>query len=544
MSFNEDIRGSGDFRAEFQRLKRRIQRLELTPEDRATLQGHVNKIRCQTDFDRIYDFLDNLAINAVGPYDLIAEPDSTTKIHNNFARVFGYGIKRSVTINSVNYDILDIGDSDTLIGPPTTGLYHYEPYMAFNGTSDFVSVADAASLDLTNFSVACWFFNDENFASDEAMIVNKGGFGDDTAGQNMNYGLWVGQTAGDLTGGFEEGTGTDHFASYSKVNSSQSTWTHGLVTYDGTTVRLYQNGIQVGTHATTATPETNAQPLVIGRNSRASDRFFQGRIDEVYVWNTALTAAEVLALYEDGTVPQTGNIVYSNTFGGSGPTQPTKRCYYAAPSGAENWGWNIGFHPPSMKNGNSINLNVGTATNQFIYYTGFGTDFDFTANNLSFGFWIYPTSISSTANTLLMARRIDASNSIRIEIDDADSKLFGVYIIAGVDSKRQYDTPLTINNWYYVNATCSFATPTLSLKVNDNADTSSTKTAAAAPTNDNLYFGGYSGTAADKFSGYLAFPIWYKDPTILTSAERTSLYNYNTKSNTTKPFVLGFAQLG
>ena len=208
MSFNEDVRGSGDFRAEFQRLKRRIQRLELTPEDRATLQGHVNKIRSQTDFARVYDILDNLSTpNPVGPYDLIFEPDTTEiKIHNNFSRVFGYGRKQDVTLNGVAYDIIDIGDSDTLISSSMRGLYHYDPYMGFNGTSDFISIPDAASLDLNQFSVAAWFYNDEVFASDEAMIVNKGGYGSETGGENMNYGLWIDQTEGQLTGGFEETT--------------------------------------------------------------------------------------------------------------------------------------------------------------------------------------------------------------------------------------------------------------------------------------------------------------------------------------------------
>ena len=548
MSFNEEVRGSGDFRAEFQRLKRRIQRLELTPEDRATLQGHVNKIRCQTDFARVYDYLDNLnAENALGPYDLVFEPDiSEVKIYNNFSRIFGYGRKQDVTLQSVDYDIIDIGDSDTLIPPPVRGLYHYEPFRGFNGTSDFVSQAHSASLNLSEFSIAAWFFHDRDFSFSESMIVNKGGLGSDTGGENMNFGLWIGQTAGDLTGGFEEASGTDHFASYSKVDSSQSTWTHGAVTYDSTAVKLYQNGILVDTHTTTATPETNTKDLYIGRNSRDTNRYFQGMIDQVYVWNNDLTAAEILALYEDGTVPQSGNIVYSNTFGGSGPTQPTKRCYYAAPDGVENWDWRVAFHPPSVKYGDSISLNVGTNTNQFVYYDGFGTDFDFTAQNFSLGFWIYPTDLSNSGSNRLVAYyRVDSNNAWRIEIDDADNKLFGSFKLGGSETKRQYDTPLTADNWYYINLTWQFTTPTLSLKVNNNADTSSTKVPDTTATQNKLHFGSYPGaTTAQDFKGYLAFPIYYKHSTVLTTAERTSLYNYNTKSNTTKPFVLGVAQLG
>jgi hypothetical protein len=254
----------------------------------------------------------------------------------------------------------------------------------------------------------------------------------------------------------------------------------------------------------------------------------------------------VSALYSAGTVPQTSAIVYQNNFGGT--TNPTalKKCYYAVLDGTASWDWNIGFHPPSMKNENSIALNVGgTSNEQFIYYDEFGTDFDFTANNLSFGFWIYPTFIPTAANKTVMIRRIDANNTLRIEIDDADGKLFGQLRIGGAESNRQYDTALVANTWYYVSGTCAFGGPTLSLKVNDNADTSSVKSFGAASPDTKLYFGGYGGQTVTRFfEGYLAFPMWYKHSTVLTSGERTSLYNYNTKTSTTEPAIAGFAQAG
>ena len=46
------------------------------------------------------------------------------------------------------------------------------------------------SLQLSQFSVAAWFKTSTNFGS-EAFIVNKGGFGSDSAGQNMNYEIWM-----------------------------------------------------------------------------------------------------------------------------------------------------------------------------------------------------------------------------------------------------------------------------------------------------------------------------------------------------------------
>ncbi len=71
-----------------------------------------------------------------------------------------------------------------------------------------------------------------------------------------------------------------------------NTWTHLAVTYDGTTERLYVNGTQAGTLAAAGTIAPSNGVLRIGGNNIWSE-WFQGRIDEVRVYNRALTAAEL-----------------------------------------------------------------------------------------------------------------------------------------------------------------------------------------------------------------------------------------------------------
>jgi hypothetical protein len=69
-------------------------------------------------------------------------------------------------------------------------------------------------------------------------------------------------------------------------------WTHVAGTYDGTTLRLYINGVQVASVNRTGPIATSTGPLRIGGNSLWGE-FFQGRIDEVRVYNRALTPAEI-----------------------------------------------------------------------------------------------------------------------------------------------------------------------------------------------------------------------------------------------------------
>src|SRR6185503_19113320 len=164
----------------------------------------------------------------------------------------------------------------------TPNFYKYQPFHTFNGSSDFIDVADSAELDVFDFTVALWFKTNTDYSGSEGAMANKGGFGSDTAGQNMNYGLWI-DTANKLKGGFETSAGTDRFVT-SPRTVNDNLWHHAAVTYNRSTLILYLDGVQVATLATTDVPEDNALPFTLGKNSRASDRYFNGLLDEVRVW--------------------------------------------------------------------------------------------------------------------------------------------------------------------------------------------------------------------------------------------------------------------
>ena len=70
---------------------------------------------------------------------------------------------------------------------PGSGGYNYAPGFTATG-SNYFDVASSSSLQLSLFSVAAWFKTSTNFGA-EGFIVNKGGIGSDSAGQNMNYQL-------------------------------------------------------------------------------------------------------------------------------------------------------------------------------------------------------------------------------------------------------------------------------------------------------------------------------------------------------------------
>jgi hypothetical protein len=76
---------------------------------------------------------------------------------------------------------------------------------------------------------------------------------------------------------------------------------HVAATYDGHTMRLYKNGIEIGSRAKTGAIDTNnTTELWIGANPTvANARPWKGLISDVRVYQTALTAIEVNAMMAD-----------------------------------------------------------------------------------------------------------------------------------------------------------------------------------------------------------------------------------------------------
>jgi hypothetical protein len=82
----------------------------------------------------------------------------------------------------------------------------------------------------------------------------------------------------------------DYFAAPTAL--AVNTWSHVALTWNGSTMRLYINGVEAASRARGGPMQTTTAPLRIGGNSPYGE-FFLGRIDEVRVYNRALSAAEI-----------------------------------------------------------------------------------------------------------------------------------------------------------------------------------------------------------------------------------------------------------
>ncbi len=159
-----------------------------------------------------------------------------------------------------------------------------------DGENDHVAVPDAALIDLTNqFTVEAWVNLDALPGSGTHYIVAKPGA----------YYLSVTGTTPTWRFGFEPTlllVGGGEVASATGPTSGETY--HVVGTYDGSTLRLYVNGVLAGSTSETDTVVTTANALRIGSYDGTSG-FVNGRIDEVAVYSAALTAAQVSDHYDN-----------------------------------------------------------------------------------------------------------------------------------------------------------------------------------------------------------------------------------------------------
>jgi hypothetical protein len=154
--------------------------------------------------------------------------------------------------------------------------------LSFNGTSDWVTVNDATALDVTRTTLEAWVR--PTTLSGWRTVMMK-----ETANA-LAYALYAHDNAPRPAAYINNGGADLDILGASAL--PLNTWTHLAMTYDGANMRLYVNGALVTTRAATGNIVATGNPLRIGGNA-AWGEYFAGQIDEVRIYNRALTQAEI-----------------------------------------------------------------------------------------------------------------------------------------------------------------------------------------------------------------------------------------------------------
>ena len=170
----------------------------------------------------------------------------------------------------------------TLAGPSWTSSGRFGSALSFDGLNDRVTVPDSSSLDLTTGMTLEAWLRPQSTKSWQTGVMKE-------TSSNVAYGLYGTSRSNRPSGQIGKSSTTGPSA----LPADQ--WSHVAVTYDRSALRLYVNGNQVSSKGLTASIPTSSSPLGIGGNGVFSDQFFKGLIDEVRVYNRALSASEIQA---------------------------------------------------------------------------------------------------------------------------------------------------------------------------------------------------------------------------------------------------------
>jgi hypothetical protein len=165
--------------------------------------------------------------------------------------------------------------------------------LQFDGVDDWVTMADVASspIDLTTGMTLEAWVNPSAQADWDTIILKE-------RGASLSYALYAWD-------GAPQASGTNLAAGYLNVAGGDvavrglaplplNTWTHLAMTYDGSTQRLFVNGVQVASRAQTGAMSVGNGALRVGGNTAfVPAEYFKGLIDEVRIYNRARTGAQI-----------------------------------------------------------------------------------------------------------------------------------------------------------------------------------------------------------------------------------------------------------
>ena len=157
--------------------------------------------------------------------------------------------------------------------------------LVFHGAG-FVTVPPSPSLDLTSaMTLEAWVYPTASTHASTAIMKEQP--------QQLAYALHAGSASGRPSAQFNVSTeAAGERALMAPALLPLRTWTHLAATFDGGTLQLYVNGALVARRVVAGPITTSASPLRIGGNAIWGE-YFRGRIDDVRVYNRALSQVEI-----------------------------------------------------------------------------------------------------------------------------------------------------------------------------------------------------------------------------------------------------------
>ncbi len=286
-------------------------------------------------------------------YNRVFSPREVSQLYEWAPGPVGYYDMNENTGTSTVNDRSGNGYTGTMNGSMTESDWvpgKYSSALDFDGTDDYVSAGDISDLNAAaNFTSSAWVYKAGNAAgaATNGAIAGKWNTGA-AAGWFIDFNDSDHATEANQIRFFISGVSDTSLSSGSTVSSNA--WHYITVKYDGVNKYIYVDGIQVASEATTGTPTSTTDPFQIGfdTTSGGGNNYFNGRIDDVKIYNYARTQKQIIADMNAGH-PSVGSPVgspvgywkfdegYGSTVNNSGNVGSTLNGNFGTGNSAPTW---------------------------------------------------------------------------------------------------------------------------------------------------------------------------------------------------------------
>ena len=163
---------------------------------------------------------------------------------------------------------------------------------SFDGTNDYIEIGNSYQIDAMNdFTISTWYLTN-TISPQFQFLVSKDFMGDPPTGDwdlYFNYNKVK----------FSITLNTNNYFGLSNASIPINIWNNLVITRNSSSgiIKTYINGILDNTFSGYIGLYSNTQKMNFGRQGSSNQHFFNGKLDEIGIWNRALTPTEITKLY-------------------------------------------------------------------------------------------------------------------------------------------------------------------------------------------------------------------------------------------------------
>ena len=302
----------------------------------------------------------------------------------------------------------------------------------FNGVSSNIKAPNSAALNSANTTVSFWVKVNALPVTGEAFLLSYGGWQERLKISLPAHGKPVFSTN-------NVGTGNSDMDSGDGNALPVGVWKHVVMTHDGTNDKVFIDGVKKNTKAAAGALKSTVQPLGIGYDPIDGGSFFNGALDEVQVYNYALSEADVTTLYSNQSVsPATAtDIVADFKLNGNGKDDTQFGNTATGKSTAVANRFNFGANATSFNGTKSDSL---IAPNSVVYQSDFTT----------ISFWVKVNALPASGEVFLLSNG-GWQERWKISLPAHGKPVFSTKNALGANVDMDSDSvPLPIGQWRHV----------------------------------------------------------------------------------------------